>query len=415
MELVIMKGVEMFAESIPGCILQCFAYMRLLSDGGSSSAALVSIFISALTTGFTSASISYDFDTDPDRRSKDPGFYGYIPDAGQKRTVMFACMMLSSSLLLLMRSIGAACLLMVGTQYLAWYIQADIALFLVYKLAMKDFWHWIPAQGSMIVVVSLLTRIITKIISDYTASLQGRNAAELGGAYWTFNTFLGSLFSFSAMGLFLAKTPREEVEKITSIENAWVGMAVLNAAWLLTFGVMLRTMKREYRRTFFSLQTGRERTRRVFLENDFDEDRADIFKKNRMLWKDLHEVVKKWVKENWWLWKETQPDWFSETLIAQIPEDMIPEESLREMKEAKRTKGGGRASKVSNRTRTSFTEYLGDANKYEVRIGEVEEDEMEVSALGMHTEGRDSEEEEKNRRRSLGLVLAKKNKVGVSG
>ena len=50
-----------------------------------------------------------------------------------------------------------------------------------------------------------------------------------------------------------------------------------------------------------------------------------------------------------------------------------------------------------------------------MRIGEVEEDEMEVSALGMHTEGRDSEEEEKNRRRSLGLVLAKKNKVGVSG
>ena len=50
------KVTEMFAEAIPGGILQMYVYV---SSKNRSAAAAGSIFISALTTGFGSALISY--------------------------------------------------------------------------------------------------------------------------------------------------------------------------------------------------------------------------------------------------------------------------------------------------------------------------------------------------------------------
>ena len=76
----------MFAEAIPGVIIQLSA---ILSDGQVSSAAFVSLAISALTTGFISASISYDWDTDVKRRELSPEFYGYVPNHANKRAGKF--------------------------------------------------------------------------------------------------------------------------------------------------------------------------------------------------------------------------------------------------------------------------------------------------------------------------------------
>ena len=76
----------MFAEAIPGVIIQLSA---ILVDGQVSSAALVSLVVSALTTGFISASISYDWDTDVKRRKLTPEFYGYVPNHANKRAGKF--------------------------------------------------------------------------------------------------------------------------------------------------------------------------------------------------------------------------------------------------------------------------------------------------------------------------------------
>ena len=77
----------MFAEAIPGVIIQLSA---ILSDAGFSGIAIASLAVSALTTGFISASISYDWDSDPQNRIESPSFYGYLPNksmqrAGEKR------------------------------------------------------------------------------------------------------------------------------------------------------------------------------------------------------------------------------------------------------------------------------------------------------------------------------------------
>ena len=82
-EMVHMKTAEMFAEAIPGVVIQLSA---ILSDGGQvTTAALASLTISALTTGFISATISFDMDTDLVSRKNIPDFYGYVPNDVRRR------------------------------------------------------------------------------------------------------------------------------------------------------------------------------------------------------------------------------------------------------------------------------------------------------------------------------------------
>ena len=84
------------------------------NDGTYSKAALGSIILSACTTGFTAATISFDFDVAPQRRRDEPAFYGYIPDSAGGRTAIFLCMIMNGALLLLLRSLSTALLAMVN-------------------------------------------------------------------------------------------------------------------------------------------------------------------------------------------------------------------------------------------------------------------------------------------------------------
>jgi len=82
----------------------------LTNPGMTGDYALVSIGISALTTGYTSAMIAFDKDVDVVGRKAQPEFYGYIPDNNSLRTRCFALMTLTSALHNLSRSLGCALL-----------------------------------------------------------------------------------------------------------------------------------------------------------------------------------------------------------------------------------------------------------------------------------------------------------------
>ena len=82
-DMIITKNIEMFAESIPGVVIQLAAIADL---GQATPGAVTSLTVSALSTGFISATISYDLDTDPKNRQTNPDFYGYIPNETKKRT-----------------------------------------------------------------------------------------------------------------------------------------------------------------------------------------------------------------------------------------------------------------------------------------------------------------------------------------
>ena len=67
---------ELACESIPGCVLQISIVMT--KTGFSGAGPIVSIGISALTTGFASAMIAFDKDVDAKGRKNQPKFYGEL-------------------------------------------------------------------------------------------------------------------------------------------------------------------------------------------------------------------------------------------------------------------------------------------------------------------------------------------------
>jgi hypothetical protein len=157
MEVQATKIIELFGECIPALALQTYA---VLSTGSSSWKVIMSIVISAITTGFTSASISYDFDTTPSTRRKLPGFYGYVPDQAWRRMVCFVCLMASTSLVALVRSITVACVLIRGgSDYVAALLLGEMALYLLYKAVRGDMLYWIKIPNKLLhVFCSVMVR-----------------------------------------------------------------------------------------------------------------------------------------------------------------------------------------------------------------------------------------------------------------
>jgi hypothetical protein len=317
-ELIITKYSEILTESIPGCILQIYA---LLKSKDRPTRAIVSIMISAATTGMASAVNSFDTDVDPKKRKETPNFYGYVPD-GISRTVIFACMVLNSALLLMMRSTSAALLMMADKRYFFWYLASDMGLYLFYKIARGDFLYQFPLDGAFGLCVSLFMRAGPKVVTDFTGYIHARHPYEMGGAYWTFNMFLALMSPFAAVYVYFRITEEEPVVEEGAM---WNLVSALGGAWVATFCLFLKSMKAKYRKTFFSLETGSDITVSYFESMD-DAVKSKVFTKNKILWTEIAPDAKAWLQEGWETWEEEQPAWFTEVWKSRVPDDMIPED-----------------------------------------------------------------------------------------
>jgi hypothetical protein len=201
------------------------------------------------------------------------------------------------------------------------------------------------------VLVTFITRTGCKLAVDYAGLLQFRNPGILGGAYWTFNVFVAIAASFGIIEFSYAQVGSEVigVEKNT----AWMIIGAFSGAWLVVFCAFLCLMKREYIRTFFSLQTGNQLAQSWFLEGDSDEKKIKILKINPHLWKSIRPQVQAFLLEKWERWEEEKPAWFDDKFMAMVDDDMMPPEALARL----RRKGGGK------RRRSSLGEKLGGAKR----------------------------------------------------
>ena len=224
-------------------------------------------------------------------------------------------MMLQSALLLLIRSFGAAMLMLVKKRYFAMFMAGDVAVYLLQKVARGDFHYWFPLDGAFGLFISLLLRMIVKTITDFTGVIQFRGDAELGGLYWTANIFLALLASYVC--LWVGGAGRVE----------WILVGDASGAFTLSFGLFLMLMKKRYRRTFFSTRTGCDWAMDFFLKADDDAGKQHIFGCNKKQWAGIRGKVKEWVLNSWWRWDEEKPEWFTESWIAKVPLDFIPKEA----------------------------------------------------------------------------------------
>ena len=168
-EMIVNKGIELATESIPGCVLQC--YVLLLNPSlGASSGAIISIGISALMTGLTSAMIAYDYDTNQAHRELQPKFYGYIKSGRHQRGRTFFLMMMISTLHNLSRSLGYAILAVVDSKLAVMFFVGEVGVYLAYKMARRDFYYWVRLEGVLGVILAFIARSLIKVITDFTVS-----------------------------------------------------------------------------------------------------------------------------------------------------------------------------------------------------------------------------------------------------
>jgi hypothetical protein len=277
----------------------------------------------------------------PQRRRDDPDFYGYIPDAASKRTLIFFCLFLKGALLLLVRSVSTALVASLGAWYVAAYYAADMTLYAVYKALRRDMWHWVPLEGVPSVVETIAERSIVKILVDFTGVVQFRGPPEMGGAYWVFDMVMALTASFLATYVY--------VETATDpVASVWTTVLTLSSSWVVFFAIFLLTMRKRYWATFFSLQTGYAWVQSSFVDGKTDVQKSYIHGYNKKLWLSIRPDVKAWTVENWERWEEEQPDWFNDAFKRKVDDDMIPPDSLRRMN------GGG-----GERRRSSLGDVVG--------------------------------------------------------
>ena len=168
-EMTFSKCIEMSTESIPGIIIQTTAILSTVDLGGTvHMATFVSLFVSVLTTGFISATLSYDMDTDPKKRAYNPEFYGYVPDGSRTRALLFCTMILISSVQVLLKAVVMIVFGMVDLKYAVYYLIGDLVFFLTVKLFRKDFLYWVPLEGGLAVLCSVFARGLVKLIVDFS-------------------------------------------------------------------------------------------------------------------------------------------------------------------------------------------------------------------------------------------------------
>jgi hypothetical protein len=338
-EMSVMKFTEMFAEAIPGVIIQLMAIVTSDKDVGIS--AWLSVAVSAITTGFASATISYDYDTDPARREQTPDFYGYIPAKASKRTVVFVSMLLFTAGMLLIRCTTIVLLGLMGGSWAFLYIGTDLGLYLLVKILRGDFWYWLPLGGKAEIVNSILLRVIVKIIVDFTSLAHLRHPNEVGGAYWLFGLLL-TMVSLP-VSIFVASPYVDE----KAIDVASLIVDYFIPITTLCFAVFFLNIEMKFLHTFWSIQRGKDKTMAYFLEGKSEAIKFSVFKRSKHHWVSIEGEIKKWVGLNWTKWEEEQPEWLTDHLKAKVPVDFIPgdgdarrRESVRRASVDAETEGG---------------------------------------------------------------------------
>ena len=237
------------------------------------------------------------------------------------------------------------------------YMAGDMALYLGVKVARGDFHYWVPVDGALGLLMSLLTRVIFKMITDFTGVIQFRGDAELGGLFWTLNMFLALAASFVCVW----------VGDGGMVE--WTLVGTTSGAFTLSFGLFFLLMKKKYWRTFFTTRTGKQWTMDFFLKGKDDGVKKVTVDHNKRQWRAIRSEVKEWVLLNYWKWEADRPEWFTESWIAKVPPDMIPSEAKLAAQEIRSSTRGSSFfalfAKMEDRRAVHVTPVVGNSARCE--------------------------------------------------
>ena len=310
-----------FAESIPSSFLQIYAYM---ASGHQSESALVSIAVSIATISFGSTLICFDYDLDPNRRLACPAFYGYIPNDSKKKNLVFFTTFLFTACHVSVRLLGIVVLAIVNPLLVTVFLGGDMLFFFLVKVLRKDLRYFMNVNGGFAWVITFGFRLIVKIMADFTAMVQLRNPNELGGMYWTACLLLGQTTTFVAVYLYLL-----EKSSTFSKVDLWSSVVALEGLFVVSFAIFVLSIDPKYRRTFFSTATAKQFHVQRFREATSDQAKIFIFKLHPSYYANIWGEVSEWVEENYEIWDDEKPVWFTARVKASIPREMVTGDDAR--------------------------------------------------------------------------------------
>jgi hypothetical protein len=311
------KAIETVCESIPTSII---AMVALLLSGYWAWAPIVAVFISWIVTAFKTTSLSFDLDIDRATRTKFPSFYGFIPLAPTRQSIVQACLFVLVLAHIVERTTALTLLFVTRAAWLGAWLGTEMGLFLLYKALRSDLIYWIPGMG---LGTSITVRVLSKLMLDFCGLPHTRHPCEAGGAYWLFSIVTNQAMCFVSIWAYAA-----HYDGPGKLDGAllFATFGALTGAWVVALTGFLLSIERTYLWTFASLETGREYAIRVFRETEgSDQRRVDhIFNTNEQLWASIREEVAKWSQANFRRWLAEQPEWLTPGLLDKIPDDCIP-------------------------------------------------------------------------------------------
>ena len=106
----------------------------------------------------------------------------YVPDNGTKRALLFFSMILLSATQVLIKATLIIILASIASRLPVYYLLGDMAFYLMYKVVRRDFTYWLPLEGVLGLVVSVIVRVMFKLVVDFAAIIQLRHPQEVSQA-----------------------------------------------------------------------------------------------------------------------------------------------------------------------------------------------------------------------------------------
>ncbi|GMH68160.1 hypothetical protein TrLO_g13721 [Triparma laevis f. longispina] len=207
-ELTITRIVEMVTEAVLGTVIQVAAIMTLKYD----STLVISLVSSIMCAAFLSAVISYEYDTSKENRRDKANFYGYVPDGLIKKLTVFTSLFSLSMFNLAVRSLTFVLVSAKGMSVVIGILVVEFILYFAVKIATRDFWYWVPADGVVGYLCATIVPTLIKLVSDWTAVVHFRCPTEVGGTYFLFNLFLTIAFGIISVVTYEAVETNETDE-----------------------------------------------------------------------------------------------------------------------------------------------------------------------------------------------------------
>ena len=206
------------------------------------------------------------------------------------------------------KGLEIAILVQIGGKMLVFCVLGgEMGVYLIFKVVRGDFRYWLPMpnNGSSL-MISLLFRVIVKVVCDFTGFLHARHPYEMGGFYWLINMVWTQFSIFGSIYLrdnISVKEDDDEVGEILMVtkENYWTIAYSLFITWLISTSTLVWASEKGLRKTFYSSMTGKQYNEALFRSGE-DEIMIQVFTDHPSYYAHFENELREWLGERWGGW-----------------------------------------------------------------------------------------------------------------